>query len=232
MLDMKWIRDHKEEVQKTADGKGIAFSVDELLKRDREQRELLQQTEVLRYDRNRLSVQIGELMKAGDTENSEELRGRVKQINEALARLETQLELLRSEVERLQLLVPNPVSPDTPMGRSDADNVEIKRVGAQPAFSFVLRDHVELGELHGIIDIPGGVKIGGTRSYVLKGAGLLLHRAVQQLALDLLLKKRIHSTGSSAYREGSGTRQHRIFPAWQRSDLCCSGGRQVACRYI
>ncbi|MBJ6363516.1 serine--tRNA ligase [Paenibacillus sp. GCM10012307] len=189
MLDMKWIREHKEQVQQAADGKGIALSVDELLEREREQKELLQQTEELRYKRNMLSGRIGELRKAGDIRQSDLLRDSVREINGTLGRLESQLERVQAETGKLQLLVPNIVSPDTPQGRSDADNVEIRRVGEQRAFSFPLKDHVELGELHGIIDIPGGVKIGGTRSYVLKGAGLLLHRAVQQLALDLLVQK-------------------------------------------
>jgi seryl-tRNA synthetase len=87
------------------------------------------------------------------------------------------------------MLVPNVVSPDTPYGLSDADNAEIKRVGLPPVTDYPLKDHVALGELHGLIDIPRGVKTAGTRNYYLKGNGVLLHRAVQQLALDLLIAK-------------------------------------------
>lgn len=64
--------------------------------------------------------------------------------------------------------------------------MELRRVGELPDFSFKARDHVELGEMHDILDIPRGVKAGGPRSYVLKGAGLYLHLAVQRLALDVL----------------------------------------------
>ncbi|MNW55553.1 Serine--tRNA ligase [compost metagenome] len=87
------------------------------------------------------------------------------------------------------LLIPNVPSPDTPMGTSDKDNVVIRQHGKLPDWDFTPRDHVELGVLHGMIDIQRGVKTGGSRSYYLQGDGYLYHRAVQQLALDLLLAR-------------------------------------------
>ncbi|WP_434748300.1 serine--tRNA ligase [Paenibacillus amylolyticus] len=188
MLDMKWVRAHAEEVQAAANGKKIKIDIAVLLQRDDERKALLQQTEEARRLRNTLSAEIGKLMQAGEREQAETMRAQVKQLNEQLEQEETKLALIQEEVTRLQWLVPNIVSPDTPVGMSDADNVELRRVGELPVFDYETRDHVELGEMHGLIDIPRGVKIGGTRSYVLKGAGLLLHRAVQQLALDLLLE--------------------------------------------
>ncbi|WP_127539138.1 serine--tRNA ligase [Paenibacillus illinoisensis] len=187
MLDMKWIRAHADEVQAAADGKKINISIRALLERDEERRALLQETEEGRRMRNTLSADIGKLMQSGDREQAEGLRTQVKQLNEKLEQVEAKLADVQEEVTRLQWLVPNVVSPDTPFGASDEDNVELRRVGEAPTFAYTAKDHVELGELHDLIDIPRGVKIGGTRSYVLKGAGLLLHRAVQQLALDLLL---------------------------------------------
>lgn len=189
MLDMKWIRAHADEVQAAADGKKINISIRTLLERDEERRALLQETEEGRRMRNTLSADIGKLMQSGDQEQAEELRTQVKQLNEKLEEVEAKLAGVQEEVTRLQWLVPNVVSPDTPIGASDEDNVELRRVGETPTFAYTAKDHVELGELHDLIDIPRGVKIGGTRSYVLKGAGLLLHRAVQQLALDLLLRQ-------------------------------------------
>lgn len=189
MLDMKWIRAHADEVQAAADGKKIKVSVRELLKLDEERRRLLQETEEGRRLRNAWSAEIGKLMQTGDRAQAEELRTRVKELNDKLQQNETKLADVQEEVTRLQWLVPNVVSPDTPAGASDEDNVELRRVGEITKFDHEAKDHVELGELHDMIDIARGVKIGGTRSYVLKAAGLLLHRAVQQLALDLLLKK-------------------------------------------
>ncbi|MEO2205845.1 serine--tRNA ligase [Paenibacillus pabuli] len=188
MLDMKWIRAHADEVQAAADGKKINISIGELLERDEEHRALLQEVEEGRRTRNTLSADIGKWMQSGDREQAEGLRAQVIQLNEKLEEIEAELAGVQEEVTRLQWLVPNVVSPDTPIGASDEDNVELRRVGETPTFAYTAKDHVELGELHDLIDIPRGVKIGGTRSYVLKGAGLLLHRAVQQLALDLLLR--------------------------------------------
>lgn len=189
MLDMKWIRAHADEVQAAADGKKIKVSVRELLTLDEERRRLLQETEEGRRLRNAWSAEIGKLMQTGDRAQAEELRTRVKELNDKLQQNETRLADVQEEVTRLQWLVPNVVSPDTPAGASDEDNVEVRRVGEITKFDYDAKDHVELGEMHDMIDIARGVKIGGTRSYVLKAAGLLLHRAVQQLALDLLLKK-------------------------------------------
>ncbi|MCP1136427.1 serine--tRNA ligase [Paenibacillus polysaccharolyticus] len=189
MLDMKWVRAHAEEVQAAAHGKKIKVDIAVLLQRDDERKALLQQTEEARRQRNTLSAEIGKLMQSGEREQAEKMRAQVKQLNEQLEQEEAKLAVIQEEVTRLQWLVPNIVSPDTPVGLSDEDNVELRRVGELPVFDYEARDHVELGEMHELIDIPRGVKIGGTRSYVLKGAGLLLHRAVQQLALDLLLKQ-------------------------------------------
>jgi seryl-tRNA synthetase len=89
----------------------------------------------------------------------------------------------------LMLYVPAVPLEDVPLGENDVDNVEIRRVGEIPAFAFRIRDHVELGELHGMIDIPRGVKVAGSRMYFLRGKGVDLHRAVIQLALDVLKRK-------------------------------------------
>lgn len=240
MMDLKWIRENAEEVQRTADRKGIALSVDELLRWDERRRKLQQQADGLREARNKLSGEIGRLMvelrgsrgepeanKAGATPQRGEAQGgmgesglepskggsaaaidalgaldsspvqrRLAACKEeaaaaiaALEELEPQLDEAEREFAALMERVPNRVSPDTPIGRSDADNVVLRVAGEPPAFPFPMRDHMELGELHGMIDVPRGVRTAGSRHYYLGGTGVLLHRAVQQLALDLLLDK-------------------------------------------
>src|SRR5690606_37202182 len=97
------------------------------------------------------------------------------------------------EVEKryteMMLLIPNVISPYTPIGQSDRDNVEIYRRGEIPQFDFPPLDHVALGEKHKLFDIPRGVKVAGTRQYFLTGMGVALQRAVQQLAIDLLVER-------------------------------------------
>ncbi|MGM1045558.1 MAG: serine--tRNA ligase [Bacillota bacterium] len=192
MLDMKWLRERKEnqtEVQQAADQKGIKLSVKELMDLDERRRSMLQEVEALRQERNRFTQEISNLMRQGNREQAENIKQLVKEINERLGGQENTLRETDAAYIELLALVPNIVSPDTPVGTSDQDNIEMKKVGLLPEFEFPLRDHVELGEMHKMIDIPRGVKTAGSRNYYLTGTGVMLHRAVQQLALDLLVKK-------------------------------------------
>lgn len=188
MLDIRFVREHHALLQMTADKKGIAVSVSELLMLDERRKALLHRVEQLRRDRNQLSGQIGAWLAAGERERAEAAKQDVKKSNETLAQVEAEFAEVERTVQEMMLLVPNPVSQDTPDGVSDADNVEVRRQGEPPLFGFEPKNHVELGERLGIVDIQRGVKIAGTRNYVLKGAGVRLHRAVQQLALDVLEK--------------------------------------------
>ncbi|TFE26443.1 serine--tRNA ligase [Cohnella luojiensis] len=186
MLEIGFIRENREVLQQTADKKGIPLSIADLLAQDERRRRLLVDVERLRHERNRLSEKIGELMKQGKPIEAEEAKKQVKEINGSLGSLEISLTTVDKTYRDWMLLVPNFVSSDTPNGASDADNVEIRRVGEVPRFDFSPLNHVELGERLGILDIPRGVKIAGSRHYVLKGTGYHLHRAVQQLAMDVL----------------------------------------------
>jgi seryl-tRNA synthetase len=193
MLNIQSIRENKETLQMVADQKGVAVSIAELLAWDDQKRQLLQKVEQLRQDRNKLSQAFSKLVqsgaaagKPGYAEEAGSLKIKVKEINSRLISMEAKLDEVEQPFNKLMMLVPNLVSPDTPIGQSDADNVELRCVGERPNFGFGIRDHIALGELHDIIDIPRGVKTAGTRNYYLKGAGAMLHRAVQQLALDLL----------------------------------------------
>ncbi|WP_410513257.1 serine--tRNA ligase [Paenibacillus sp. BR2-3] len=186
MLDMNWIRENTELVRKTAEWKRIELPLDDLLKWDDKRRNLRQTTESQRSQRNELTKEVERLMRQGNRTAGETVKEQVRDINNGLTVLEGELAEADRHCRELLLLVPNPVSQDTPVGRDDRDNVELRRVGELPEFTYAPRDHVELGELHHIIDIPRGVKAGGPRSYVLKGAGLYLHLAVQRLALDVL----------------------------------------------
>ncbi|MGW8824554.1 serine--tRNA ligase [Paenibacillus lautus] len=192
MLDMKWIResaDHQEELQQVADRKGIALSVAELVRLDDQRRTLLLAVEALRQQRNAISQEISALVRQGKPDEAERQKQQVKTINEELDQQETLYREVNEAYSELLILVPNIVSPDTPVGASDEDNVEIRRVGELPVFDYQFRDHVTLGELHRMVDIPRGVKTAGTRSYYLTGIGAMLHRAVQQLAVDMLVAK-------------------------------------------
>ncbi|UHA75914.1 serine--tRNA ligase [Paenibacillus sp. 481] len=120
----------------------------------------------------------------------EQLKQQVNLANEQLAELEMELAQAEQHYKQLILLVPNLPSPDSPVGQTDEDNVEVRRVG-EPTVQQedAALDHVALGERLGLIDMGRGVKVAGTRQYYLTGAGVYLHRAVQQLAMDLLVRQ-------------------------------------------
>ncbi|MFD1177607.1 serine--tRNA ligase [Paenibacillus puldeungensis] len=189
MLDIKWIRKNEELVQHVANQKGIPLSIAELLEWDDKRRLALQEVEQLRQERNRMTQQINTFIRENQQELAERQKQAVREVNRRLDTLEQEQREAEQRYRELMMLVPNQVSPDTPEGRSDQDNVEIKRVGEPRAFDFALKDHVALGELHRMIDIPRGVKTAGSRSYYLTGVGVALHRAVQQLAIDLLVSR-------------------------------------------
>ncbi|MFC5405250.1 serine--tRNA ligase [Cohnella soli] len=188
MLDIRWIRENAERVREVAKWKKIELSVDELLDCDVTKRKISTEVDQLRASRNQLSQQIGRNVSRGQFMRVSEMKEEVAGINAQLVVLEQDLAEADRRYAALMRLVPNDVSPDTPIGQSDDDNVEMKRVGEPQQAEFPLRDHVELGRLHRLFDIARGVKTAGTRNYYLTGDGALLHRAVQQLALDRLVE--------------------------------------------
>ncbi|WP_028545693.1 serine--tRNA ligase [Paenibacillus taiwanensis] len=188
MLSMDWIKEHQDEVQAVALHKGIDVSISEVLAAYEQRKRLQMEVDDLRQVRNRSSRQVGAHMQAGRQEEADAVKQQVIRLHDQLTGLEVALQEAERQLTALMLLVPNIVSRDTPIGRTDADNVPVRHVGIRPAFGFVARDHVELSHLHDIVDIPRGVKTSGSRNYYLKGTGVLLHRAVQQLALDYLMQ--------------------------------------------
>lgn len=185
MLDINFIRHNPDKVQQAADNKGIRISVSELLNYDQKRREFLQKIEALRAERNKVSKEVPKL---SGSKKVSAIR-QVKEVNARLGELDTQFEVVNSKFEELMLQVPAVPLDGVPVGETDEDNVEIRKEGIIPKFDFQIKDHVTLGEMHGMIDIPRGVKIAGSRMYYLKGKGVMLHRAVIQLAIDVLTKR-------------------------------------------
>jgi len=189
MLDIRFIREHPDTVQRAAEAKGLGLSVRELLDVDGQRLRLLREVEQLRHKRNAASSHMATLIRDNHRVEAETLKQHVKTVNATLADSEAQLAKIEEKFRALMLLVPNIISPDTPVGQSDADNVEIRRVGQPPVFNFPALHHVMLAESLGMLDVPRGIKVGGSRGYFLTNAGLKLHRAVQELAIDLLYRR-------------------------------------------
>ncbi|MCK4625512.1 MAG: serine--tRNA ligase, partial [Phycisphaerae bacterium] len=115
--------------------------------------------------------------------------GRMSTFKVQTKKLNDQIAKLQGEFDSLMLLVAQPADPDVPVGQDDTENVEIRKVGKIRKFDFAPKDHVELGKSLDIIDIERGVKLSGSRNYVMKGAGAMLYQATLRLAMDMMLAK-------------------------------------------
>jgi seryl-tRNA synthetase len=185
MLDIHFIRNHPDKVQKAAEDKGIDISIEELLDLDRKRRQYIVEIEDLRAERNKKS----KLTPTLQGEEREANIQSVKQLNERLKSLESELERVKQQFDEMMLVVPAVPFDDVPVGKDDSENVEIYTWGTLPHFDFTPRDHVTLGEMHDMFDIPRGVKIAGSRMFFLKNDAVLLQRAIQQMALDFIMDK-------------------------------------------
>ena len=210
MIDLKALRENPDRYRKGAAHKRVAVDIDRLLELDAEKRDLQTRIESLRAQQNKLAKetgpQIGKLMgalkKASDQEKPA-IEAQVATIKAAPAALKTEIQQLdqrlaaiEPELATLLLAVPQPADPDVPIGESADDNVEL-RVWTpddwDPAKSFFEnkgfhpKTHLELCENLGLVDYPRGVKLAGSRSYILTGDGMRLHQAILRYALEFMV---------------------------------------------
>jgi|DewCreStandDraft_5_1066085.scaffolds.fasta_scaffold01498_4 seryl-tRNA synthetase len=196
MLSLQFIRENPEAVREALAKRRMEAPLDELLALDQERRRLLHEAETLRAERNSLSKEIGQLTRLLQDENAPgrerrhaehrraDLLARSGFLSERLEGLEAELRGLEGRLERLLLEVPNLPDPRVPEGEGEEDNVIVRQWGEPRSFDFPPRPHWELGEALGIIDFQGGVKLAGSRFYVLRGLGARLQRALIMWMLD------------------------------------------------
>lgn len=179
MLDIQFIRQNPDRVQKNADQKNIQVDVHKLLELDKKRREMQQQVDELRAKRNDIAAQ----MKSGKPEESLVEQGR--QLKDRSSKMEAELEIIMSEFSELYESVPNVFADDTPLG-GEEDSVSIKKVGI--AEKSDVQDHLSWGESRDMIDFERGAKVAGNKFYYLKGSLVELELACMQLALSLSIK--------------------------------------------
>ena len=183
MLDIKLIRDNPEEVKARLATVGVSGTdVDALLNSDRVRRSRISEVEALRAERTRRSKDIRKI--SDPTERDTAVRS-MRALGERVSQLEKQLTQEEEDFQQRLLELPNLPHPDVPVGQDENENVVIRTEGKPPDFAFSPRPHWELGESLGIIDFERGVKISGSRFYILKGLGARLQRALISWMLDL-----------------------------------------------
>ena len=180
MLDIKLIRENSELVRQGLEKRGDSFALDSILEIDGLYRSLLRQTEELRATHNETSKQLG-----NSKEKPPQLIAQMRQLGEQVSSLQQQTREAKANLNSLLLELPNIPHPSVPLGRGENDNVVVRTWGKPGEFSFKPLPHWELGEKLGIIDFQQGVKLSGTRFYVLKGLGARLQRALISFMLDV-----------------------------------------------
>ncbi len=205
MLDIKFIRENFDLIKKGAADKRIPCDVDRLLVVDQQRRALQVQLEALRSKVKENGQQVGLLRNPksdwykraiAEGKDASEIKAEATRLQAELSEIKPKVKQLEEgqgsileEYEQLMLTIPQPADPEAPVGAEERENVELRKVGEPRAFEFEPKDHVTLGKALGIIDIERGVKLAGSRNYVLRGDGALLHQAVLRLAQDRMVER-------------------------------------------
>ncbi len=187
MLDIKLVRTNPEYVRDGLAKRGMDALVDDLLQLDQDRRERLMAVENLKNKRNIVSKEIGRL-KAGKIDASN-LIEEMKTVNDEIKQLDGEIRELEEKLNNLLLSIPNLPQEDVPVGRDEQANVEIRRWGTPPDFSFTPQPHWEIGEKLDILDFERGAILSGARFTVLKGLGARLERALINFMLDLHINR-------------------------------------------
>lgn len=186
MLDLAFIRERPDEVKEALTKLNITAPIDEILEADAKRRSLLQEVETLRAHVNRASKEISRLK---DVTEREAKIAETREVGERIKVLEAELREVEERLYHLQLEVPNMPDPSVPVGPDETHNVVVRTEGTPREFDFEPLPHWDLGEALDIIDFERGVKLAGTRFYILKGLGARLQRALITWMLDLHVKE-------------------------------------------
>lgn len=208
MLDLKLIREQPDLIRESLTKRHMETDVvDQILQLDEERHALILSVEAKKAERNKASKEIGRMKEPGQRE---EKIAAMRNLGDEIASLDEHLKQVESDLYHTVAGVPNIPDPDVPMGIDDKDNVVIRTVGKMPQFDFTPKAHWDLGPDLDIIDFEAGVKLAGTRFYVLKGAGARLERALIFWMLDLHIQQ--------GYRE--------IYPPWMvREEVMFASGQ-------
>ncbi|MBM3392646.1 MAG: serine--tRNA ligase [Betaproteobacteria bacterium] len=183
MLDIQLLRSQPAEVAARLAGRGAAFDVAAFQALEDERKGLQVRTQELQAKRNALSKQIGQLKSKG--EDTAAVMQEVAGLGDELKANEEALADLLNRINVFVSVIPNLPHESVPVGRSEVDNVEVKRWGTPRSFDFTVKDHVDLGEALGGIDFDAATKISGARFSLMKGPVARLHRALAQFMLDV-----------------------------------------------
>jgi seryl-tRNA synthetase len=185
MIDIKKLRENSDYFKEGARKKHFEVDIDSILKLDEARRSIQASVDSRRRE---LGDKSGVMKSASDAERKT-LQAELKDFSRSIKEDEGRMRDIDERRNELLLLVPNPPMDDVPEGKDEIDNVEIRRVGNPPEFSFEPKDHLDLGLQHDLFDVERGAKVSGSRCYFLKNEAVLLENAIMRYALDFLTER-------------------------------------------
>ncbi len=192
MLDLKFLRENPEIVKQNIRNKFQDHKlplVDEVIALDVESRNTKQEADNLRFERNKISKQIGGLMAQGKREEAEALKKQVTSDSERLSQLEATEAELEEKIKKIMMIIPNIIDPSVPIGKDDSENVEVQKYGEPVVPDFDIPYHTEIMEKLNGIDLDSARKVAGNGFYYLMGNIARLHSAVISYARDFMIDR-------------------------------------------
>lgn len=192
MIDINLIRENpelvKENIRKKFQDEKLPL-VDEVAAMDKEVREVKQKGDALRADRNKMSKQIGGLMREGKKDEAEQIKAKVKSMGSELEELEKKEAELNEEIKKRMYVIPQIIDPSVPIGKDDSENVEIERFGEPYVPDFEIPYHTDILEKLDGLDIDSAGRTSGNGFYYLKGDIARLHSSILSYARDFMINR-------------------------------------------
>ncbi len=186
MLDLNYVRENLETVKKALETRNFPTDLlEKFATLDMERRQIIGEADKINAQRNSASKEIGALMQTGKRAEAEAKKAEVAGLKDLQTQLERQRDDSVEAMRDLLSLLPNIPSEDVPVGADETANIEIRKWGEPTNFDFEVKDHVDLGEALGILDLERATKIAGARFAILNGAGARLERALVNFMLDV-----------------------------------------------
>ena len=192
MLDIKFVRSNPEVVKQNIRNKFQDEKlplVDEVLELDARNREIKQEVEALRAEKNKASKQIGACMAQGKKEEAEEMKKKVAESADRMEALSAEEKEVEEKIKKIMMTIPNIIDPSVPIGKDDSENVEIERFGEPVVPDFEVPYHTDIMERFNGIDLDSARKVAGNGFYYLMGDIARLHSAVISYARDFMINR-------------------------------------------
>lgn len=187
MLDMKFVRDHLDEVRQMLVNRNNPLNLDDFAELEKKRRDILAEVEQLKNRRNTVSKQISVMKKKG--ENADEIVAEMRSVGDRISALDGELKGVEEELRDILLHIPNMPKADVPIGKDDTENPEVRRWGTPRAFAFEPKEHWDIGAELDILDADRAAKVTGARFTFYKGLGARLERACINFMMDLHANK-------------------------------------------